>query len=154
MTTEKKKYDLTYLVTGLIDEEIVVKLRPLLTISEDLDYEVDRAAAIYGYYAVLSEKADTRYQRVKFNSEKWRAEAEFAESKARQTSGLKAHTEAQMKAFIMSQPKYRSYHSHIIECDEQKRILKIIAKALELKKDLVQTKAANRRKETYGKASS
>lgn len=154
MSEEKKKYDLTYMVTGLIDEDMIVKIRPLLMISEDIDYEVDRAAAIYGYYAVLAEKADTRYQRVKFNSEKWRAEAEYNEAKSKQISGIKAHTEAQMKAFIMSQPKYRSYQSHLIEVDEQKRILKIIARALELKKDLVQTKSSNRRKETYGKASS
>lgn len=145
--SDSKKYDLTYLVKDLLPEEMVIKLRPLLTITEDLDYEVDRAAAVYGYYAVLSEKADTRYQRVKFNFEKWRAEAEYKESKDRSLAGAKAHTEAQMKAFIMSQPKYRSYQSHLIDVDEQKRVLKVIARALELKKDLVQTKCSNRRGE-------
>jgi hypothetical protein len=143
-----KEKDLIYMIEGLLEEKIVVKLRPLLMISEDLDFEVDRAASMYGYYAVLSEKADTRYQRLKYSYEKWRAEHESREQRLRATEGKKAFTEAQMRAEVQSQPKFRTYQVKIIHLEEQKRVLKIIAKALEFKKDLVQTKCANRRGES------
>jgi hypothetical protein len=140
--------DLVYEVKGLLPESVVVSIQKDLRISEDLDTEVDRAASHYGFYAVLSEKAETRYQKMKFAFEQWKAEIESRQIMLRARENKKAFTEAQMRAHVQSQPKYRAYQVRLIQYDEHRRILKIIARAFELKKDLVQTKAANRRKET------
>ena len=139
--------DLKYELTGLIPEKVELKLRKDLKISEDIDSEVDHAAINFGYFAILAEKADTRYHRVKFSFEAWQAETEAKALRTRQTTGQKAYTADQMKAHVRSQSKYRGFQIKLIELDEQKRILKVIAKAFELKKDLIQTKASNRRSE-------
>jgi isopenicillin N synthase-like dioxygenase len=141
-------------VKGLLPDPVVVSIKSELKITEDLDHEVDTAARTYGYYAVLAEKAETRHQKMRFAFETWQAEVESREAKARNFESKKAHTEAQMKAHVRSQPKYRSYQLKLIEFDEHRRILKIIAKAFELKKDLVQTKCSNRRGEARGKVGS
>jgi hypothetical protein len=137
----------------LLPEPIVVSISTQLRISEDIDTEVDTAAKMFGYYAVLSERAETRYNKMKFAFEQWKAEVETRESRSRAADGQKKLTEAEMKAFVQSQSKYRSYQLKIIQFDEDRRVLKVIAKAFELKKDLVQTKASNRRAELRGKVS-
>jgi hypothetical protein len=145
----KKTAEIFYEVKGLLPDAVVISLRGELTISEDLDNEVDTAATQFGWYAVLAEKAETRHQKMKFAAETWAAEIEAGEASTRESAGLKAHTEARMKAFVRSQPKYKAYQLKLIEFQEQARILKVIAKAFELKLALVQTKCANRRKEHY-----
>lgn len=139
--------DLFIEIKELIPETVSLKLRKDLKISEDIDTEVDIAAVNYGYYAILAEKADTRYQKVKFSFETWQAETEARCGRQRQAENQKKYTEAQMKAHVRSQSKYRGFQIKLIELDEQKRILKIIAKAFEMKKDMVQTKSSNRRQE-------
>lgn len=140
--------DLLYEITNLLPEKVVVSIKKDLHITEDIDTEVDQAAAQFGYYAVISEKAETRYQKMKFAFEQWRATTESKEILTRAREGKKAPTEAQMKAFVMSQPKYKGFQIRLIQYEEQRRITKVIAKAFELKKDLVQTKSSNRRKES------
>jgi len=142
--------DLVYEVSGLLPETVVVSIKKELTISEDIDTEVDTAARIYGFYAVLAEKAESRWQKMRFASEGWIAGVEARTAKERSDEKLKNYTEAQMKAHVKSQPKYRSYQLKLMEFDEHRRILKIIAKAFELKIELVRTKAANRRREGEG----
>ncbi len=139
--------DLTYEIKDLVPTPVTLKLSADLKISEDIDTEVDIAAINYGYYAILAEKADTRYQKLKFAFEGWQAQTEAKAQRQRQAEAVKAYTEAQMKAHVRSQPKYRGYQMKLLELDEQKRILKVIAKAFEMKKDMVQTKSSNRRTE-------
>lgn len=139
--------DLVYEISGLVKESVTIALRKDLMISHDIDSEIDTAAINFGYYAILAEKADTRYQKVKFAYEAWVAGTEASALRLRQAEAKKPYTEAQMKAYVRSQSKYRGYQMKLIELDEQKRILKVISKAFEMKKDLVQTKAANRRGE-------
>ena len=139
--------DILFEVENLLPEKVVINVRKDLMISEDLDTEVDQAASQYGYYAVISEKAETRYQKMKFAFEHWKAEVESRQIMIRAKEAKKSFTEAQMKAHVMCQPKYRAFQIRLIQYDEQRRIFKIIARAFELKKDLVQTKSSNRRKE-------
>lgn len=142
--------DVIYEIEGLVPEGYRVSLKKELMISEDIDAEVDKAAYLYGYHAVLGEKAETKYQKCKFAYEAWRANVEAEQSKSRAYEKLKAFTEAQMNAFVMSQDRYRAYRARLLELDEQRRIVKQIAKSFELKKDLVQTKSSNRRIEMKG----
>ena len=139
--------DLSIEIKDLVPETVTLKLRADLKISEDIDTEIDIAAINFGYYAILAEKADTRYQKMKFSFDAWQADKEARALRLRQAEGLKAYTEAQMKAHIRSQPKYRGFQLQLIDMDEQRRILKVVAKAFEMKKDLVQSKSANRRSE-------
>ena len=143
--------DLVHEITGLLPEPIVISIKDQLRITEDLDYEVDTAARTYGYYAVLGERAETRYQKTKFAFEYWKAQIESREDQERAADGRKKMTEAERTAYVRSQTKYRGFQLKLIQFDEDRRVMKIIAKAFELKKDLVQTKAANRRREHYGK---
>jgi hypothetical protein len=142
--------DILHEVEGLLPERVVFSLKKELKISEDLDREVDTAARTYGFYAILAEKAESRYQRMEFAFKTWSAEVEAREAKSRELAKEKPYTEARMKAFVRSQPKYKHFQLKLIEYGEQKRILTIIAKSFELKAELVRTKAANRRKEQYG----
>lgn len=146
--------DLVHEISGLLPEPVVVSIATQLKISEDIDTEVDTAARMYGYYAVLAERAETRYSKMKFAYEQWKAEVETREARSRVADGEKKLTEAEMKSFVQSQPKYRSYQIKLIQFDEDRRVLKVIAKAFELKKDLVQTKASNRRAELRGRVGS
>jgi len=139
--------DILYEVKGLLPDPVVISLEKQLRVSEDLDEEVDQAAHIFGYYAVLAEKAETRYSKMKFAYECWSAEIESRVITERQSLGVKPFTADQMKAYVRSQAKYRAYQLKLIEFSEHSRILKVISKAFEIKVELVRTKAANRRKE-------
>jgi len=139
--------DLLLEVEGLLPEKVSFHVKKILTISEDIDYEVDHAAAEYGYYAVLAEKAETRYSRMKFSFDQWKAQTETRTMIERKTAAEKPYTEAQMKAYVMSQPKYVTYQNALQKLDHEMRVLKIIAKALEMKGGQIQTKSSNRRSE-------
>ena len=80
--------DLVQEIEGVIPEKAVINVKKDLTISNDLDHEVDTAARNYGYYAVLSEKAESRYQKVKFAFERWKAQAETNRAREMQEEGL------------------------------------------------------------------
>jgi len=142
--------DIFYEVKGLLPETVSLSIKKELHVSEDIDHEVDIAASTYGFYAVLAEKAETRHQKMRFAAEGWTASVEARTAKERSDEKLKNYTESQMKAHVRSQSKYRAYHLKLIEFDHDRRILKIIAKAFELKLELVRTKAANRRREGEG----
>lgn len=139
--------DVLYEVKGLLPEKVVISIEEQLKISEDIDSEVDDAAKNFGYFAILSERADTRFQKMKFAFEQWQAEVETRVMSERRANSEKPFTEAQMKAYIRSQPKYSAFQTKLIELDEHKRVLKIIVKAFEIKSGLIQTKASNRRNE-------
>jgi len=134
-------------VEGLVPEKISLGVRAALKISEDIDTEVDQAAANYGYFAVLSEKAETRFQKIKFAYDKWRAEFETSENATRARDGQKPRTEAQMKALIASSERNKAYQLKMIKLDEDRRHMRALAKAFELKSEMVRTKSSNRRSE-------
>ena len=101
-------------------------------------------------HTALSSAFVFRYQRLKFNFEAWRARVESMASKERSSEGMKAYTEAQMKAYVASQAKYKLYMSRLIKFDEDRRVMKVLAKAFEIKAGLIQTKSSNRRNEMKG----
>jgi len=146
MAAEEEK-ELIYRVEKLLPTTVVVNVKKSLAITEDLDTEVDRAASVYGYYAILAEKSETKYQRIKLGIETWEAETKARKDRECATAQEKKLTESQMNAYIKSQVKYKAFRLKMIELQEQKRILKVLAFAFEKKADLVQTKSANRRKE-------
>ncbi len=140
--------DLLYEIKGLdLPEKTVLSLEQHLKISEDIDTEIDEAAKNFGYFGILSERSESRYQKMKFAFDSWQAEAETRAAQERKSDGEKPFTEAQMKAHVKSQSKYSAFQSKLIELDEQRRILKTILKAFEIKSGLIQTKASNRRNE-------
>lgn len=134
-------------VEGLMPEKLSLQVRESLKISEDIDTEVDQAAAEYGFYAILAEKAETRHQKLKFAHEKWKAEYETSENAQRHRDGLKSRTEAQMKAMVASSERNKAYQLKLIKLDEDRRNMKALAKAFELKSEMVRTKSSNRRSE-------
>jgi hypothetical protein len=139
--------DLKIEIEGLMTEKLSLEVKKSLRITEDIDTEVDEAASNFGFYAVLSEKAETRFQKLKFAYEKWRAEFETSENAQRSRDGLKPRTEAQMKSFVQSSERNKAYQLKMIKLDEDRRHMKALAKAFELKLELVRTKSSNRRSE-------
>jgi hypothetical protein len=153
---EKNKNEIVVEIDGLMPEPIVVDLKKALKISEDIDFEVDHAAYFFGHYAVLAEKADIRYERLKFSFEEWqsnfearlyRERDEEIKSNANDDKKIKQYTEAQLKAIVRAEPKYSAYRSRLLKLDHDRKILRAIKDALSDKVSLIQTKAANRRKE-------
>lgn len=138
---------LTYEFAGLMAEPVKLSLKEELVITEDIDSEVDNAAANYGFYAVLAEKAESRYQKLKYSYEVWRAGHEREKSEALKVAAEKAFTVNQMDAYVMSNPKYNAYQAKLIQLDEHRRILKVVSRAFDVKSELVRTKASNRRAE-------
>jgi len=139
--------DITYEIKGLVPEKVAVSIAAELVISEDVDFEVDNAAKNFGYFAILSERSETRYQKLKYAFDAWQAEIETRANLERKAESLKSFTEHQMKSHVRSQPKYSAFQTKLIDLDEQRRILKVLLKAFEIKAGLIQTKASNRRSE-------
>ena len=134
--------DLQIAIEGLLPEEIRIKLKDELTVSEDLEREVRRTAAQYGYYAVLAEKAESRHRRGKLGFDMWRSDYEDELSRETKFARVKDLTRQ-----VMKHPKYKAWVLRLDKYEEDARIIRAIAKAFEHKKDLVQTSAADRRKE-------
>ncbi len=139
--------DIAVEIEGLVPEAVFVKVKNDLIITEDIDTEVDHASANYGYYAVLSEKAETRYQKLKYSFERWKAEHGMAIDAERVREGAKKLTEKQKEETLISHEKFKAYQLKLIKLDDDRRTLKILARAFEKKADLIQTKSSNRRKE-------
>lgn len=145
--------DLIYEVEKLLPETVFINIKEELFISEDIDSEVDEASSRFGYFAVLSEKSETKYQKLKFAFEAWKGKEEERIAREREYDSKKAFTEKQMTAYVRSLSKHKSFMLKLIEYDEQRRIMKVIARAFEMKKDLIQSKSANRRNELKGSRS-
>lgn len=139
--------DLSFEIKGLLSEDVYFSVKDELLITENLDKEVDQAAAKFGFYALLSEKAETKYQKLKFRFESWKAAIESEEISRRFVEKVKPATESQMKAFVSSHKEYKLYKERLLQLEEQCRVQKILARAFEIKKDLIQTKCSNRRSE-------
>ncbi len=134
--------DLEIAIEGLLPQEIRIKLKAELTVSEDLEREVRRTAAQFGYYAVLAEKAESRHRRGKLGYDMWRSG--YEDELSRDTSFKRVKD---LTRLVMQSPKYKAWMLKLDQYEEEARIIKAIAKAFEIKKDLVQTSAADRRKE-------
>ncbi len=139
--------ELKYKVDGLLPESVKISLKDELVISEDIDSEVDKAAHHYGFYAVLAEKAESRHQKLKYSYDIWSAQAEKDKAHSLKELKEKPLTVNAMQSFIRSHPKYHSYHSKLTELDEQRRVLKAVSRAFEMKSEMVRTKSSNRRVE-------
>lgn len=133
---------------GILPDEVVVRLQEELTVTEDIDTEVDRAAHMFGFYAVLSEKAESRYAQLKYKYDSWLSDQKAGMRKTREAKSMRALKESDIMGEIRRLPKYHSYQKVLLEYEREKGILKALAKAFEIKCNLVQTKAANRRSES------
>jgi hypothetical protein len=145
MSAMKRK--LVYELKNLLPDPVRIAVHEDLVISEDMDTEVDRAAGYYGFFAVLSEKAESRYERLKAAFELWQSEQTAMIFQEAKDGDEKKPTEKQVDARVKSHPKWKKFKFKLIELDEHKRVLKVIAKAMDKKADLIQTKSANRRSE-------
>lgn len=134
--------DLSVEIDGLLPDKVKFALKEELEISSDLEREIKRLPSQYGYYAVLSEKAESRLRRAKLAYDMWRNEYEDELCQETKFSRVKDLTR-----IVMKHPKYKAWQLKLDEYHENYGVLKAIAKAFEHKKDLVQTTAADRRKE-------
>ena len=123
---------------------VSVALKADLTISDDLEREAKRTPAQFGYYAVLAVKAEAKLNRVDDAFDQWQAETE---KRLIGEHGKPFKTVGDLKRELKLLPKYYSFRQKLEELREHAAILKAVSKAFEHKKDLVQTIAANRRKE-------
>lgn len=139
--------DIELYFDDILPDRVKFSLREELNISEDIDSEVDKASATFGFYAVMSEKASARLSKLNFAFEKWKNKTQRDTIIQRDNDGLRKLTIKQMEEFLKSIPMYQSYQLRVVEYEEQRNILRSITKAFEFKCNLVQTKAANRRRE-------
>jgi len=135
-------------IPGLVPETVTVALKEDLTISEDIAREVNVTPAQFGYYAVLAEKAQGRYNNLKLSYDIWKSETEAA---LIEENGGPFKTIKEMDRLLFTKPKWRAYRVKLNKFEEEAKILKQVAKAFEIKKDLLQTKSSNRRSEMNGK---
>lgn len=133
-------------IDGVVPETVKIALKHDLTIGADLAREAERAASMYGYYAVLSEKAKARLGRTELSFRMWRCREEDAIEEEIKTLGRRA-TKTLVDRWLMKRDKYRGYELLIIKLKSEAGILAAIARAFEHKKDLIQTLNANRRRE-------
>jgi len=137
---------LTVEIKGLAKKDIKVSVRKALSISEDIEYELRRAASMYGYYAVLAEEAQARLEGAEAKYDIWYSK----ESKALEEERGKFKTVEELKRHVKMIPKYASWMTTLAKYRKEYRMLKAISKAFEHKKDLVQSISANRRAENHG----
>lgn len=145
---------MTIEIVGLTAKPIEIDLQKQLKITEDIDTEVDQAAFKFGYHAVLAEKASLRYERLKFSFENWQARLETQlikdrneEIKKTKDVKLKPYTGDQLKALVRADSKYVRFKNTMLRFEYERNVLKVIADSFSKKKDLIQTKASNRRAE-------
>jgi len=132
---------------GVVPDTVYISVKDKLRIGKDLDLELDEASEQFGYYGVLAERADTAYQRSELAYKIWRAEVEKKKNQELKISGEKM-TKDQMIAHIRGLEEYSLRKLRLIDLDEKKRILKVLAKAFDKKSELIRTKCSNKRKET------
>ncbi len=137
-------------IENVVPEKVVLSIKDELLITEDIDTEIDQAAYRFGYFAVLAEKAKHRAEKFKMALEFMESELIKEISESREAECKKALTVDQMKATVRSQTKYKNLRYQVHIAAEQSDILFQVAKAFERKSNLIQTKAANRRREHEG----
>jgi len=133
-------------IDGVVPETVRCALKHDLTIGADLAREAERAASMYGYYAVLSEKATARLRRTELSFKMWRVHEEDAIEDELKALGRRV-TVKLVDRWLMKKEKYRGYELLMIRLKCESGILYAIARAFEHKKDLIQTLNANRRRE-------
>ena len=131
-------------IEGLVPEKVTIALKEDLTISEDLDHEVDHCAALFGYYSVLAQKAQERLKRAETRFEIWLTHQQLEVMKTKDNSKF---SKWEVDAEVKQLPKWWAFKEKINKFDCDAGVLKSISNAFEKKIGLVQTKNANRRKE-------
>jgi hypothetical protein len=130
-------------IEGLVPESVTIALKADLTIGEDLEGELNTVAALYGYYAVMAERAFTRLRRAETHFEMWEAQQVMHFMRSKEKPDPKWMIDADVKTL----PKWHSYRDRICKYEGEAKILRAVASAFENKIKCVQTKNANRRKE-------
>jgi hypothetical protein len=146
-----RSYDLETEVEGLTEKPITLDVRKDLIIGGDLEKEAREAAAWFGYYAVLSERAQSRLKKCKLAFEIWQARASEAMeiTLAEKSKSKKRPTQRAIQEALRLQPKFKAFELEVIKATEKAGIMNKWAIALQEKKGLIQTLCANRRKESY-----
>jgi hypothetical protein len=142
--TDKLEYVVE--VTDLTPDPITISISEDLRISENLELEIARCAAQFGYYSIVAEKANTRLRKLKISYALWHAHALKYE---KEENGIKTIAEAER--VVMFSAKWKAYQMKLIKFEEEAKSLRHIARSFELKKDLIQTTASNRRSEINDK---
>lgn len=130
-----------------LPERVALNIKSSLTISEDLNREVDEAAATAAYWAVMAGRADAKLARLQFAFDMWRAEIEKELFQEREVAGLKPFTQGQLETHIKTHIEFRKLMVKILKLKQDVGDLKSLARAFEYKKDMIQTKSANLRRE-------
>jgi len=134
-------------IEGLANKPIKVEIKRDLEITDDIEYEAKRAAACFGYYGVLAEEAQGRVDKAEMAYDIWYG-TQCRELE--QENGKPFKTVEEMKRKVKMIPKYSQWQATLGKYRKEYRVLKVIAKSFEHKKDLVQTICANRRAEFKG----
>ena len=139
--------DLLYEIKDLLPEPVLFSLKKELTISEDMDEEVNTASAKFGFYAILAEKADARVEKMKISFSIWQAKVKSMRDKESDLAKEKRLSESRLQNYVENQPKNEAYLMKLHQLRTHRRVLKAIANAFKIKSELIQTKCANRRHE-------
>lgn len=135
--------ELTVAIEDLLPEPVKVALQSELSISNDLEREVRRSSAQYGYYAVLAVKAESKLRRGKLSFDMWQSQIEEELGQDKTFKRVKDLTR-----LVMRHPSYKAWKLKLDKYEEDMDLLKAIAKSFEHKISLVQTSCADRRKES------
>ena len=96
--------DLTIEIDGLLPEPVKFALREELEISSDIERDIRRLPALFGYFAILSEKAESRCRRAKLAFDMWRNDYEDE-----LCTGTKFSRVKDMTRLVMKHPKYKAW---------------------------------------------
>lgn len=132
-------------ISGL-PEKVQIKVWEELRL-RPIDVEVDEVAGWYGFYAVLAEKADLRLMKLELAFSIWKEDRSEAMRTSLAAERKKSLTNARMESYLKTLANYRGFELKVVEYTFERNVLRTIAKAFGMKKDLVQTKAANMRQE-------
>ena len=133
-----------------LPQEVRVNIHEDLIITDNIDGEIEEAPASYAYYAVIHEKAKLRRTLLEIQFKDWEKETERQIAQEISDSGSKALTGPQMDAQVTKDPNHRRYKETIAKRKYEENVFGIIADAFEKRISLIQTKAANLRKEAEG----
>jgi len=134
-------------IQGITKNEIRVQIKKDLSIGEDIDHELRMAASKFGYYAVLAEHAESRFEEAEHSYKLWtsRQERDLITE-----NGKEFKTVKELDRKLRMIPAWSQWQSTLVKYRKEARVLKQVAKSFEMRKDLIQSISANRRAENHG----
>jgi len=121
-------------------EEVELNTKKDILISNNLDKEVDIAAANIAYYGALKAMAKKRLATMKTKYKIWTARHKRSIAEGRERGKLKALTGAMMEAEIRAHPQYLRYKKELIKREEQFDVLESTYESFRDKKAMVRQK--------------